>query len=121
MAEHYTVSKPDWVPEKADDKFACSVMGGIEGVTDTTVGNLNPAIKSGQLKPKHRLVLSEDDYVSGVSQGSRMTLARAITLIESNNPRHFAKAQRVLQRLLPLTGRLCASASRECRGPVRAP
>ena len=105
MAEHYTVSKPDWVPEKADDKFACSVMGGIEGVTDTTVGNLNPAIKSGQLKPKHRLVLSEDDYVSGVSQGSRMTLARAITLIESNNPRHFAKAQRVLQRLLPLTGK----------------
>ena len=105
MAEHYTVSKPDWVPEKADDKFACSVMGGIEGVTDTTVGNLNPAIKSGQLKPKHRLVLSEDDYVSGVSQGSRMTLARAITLIESNNSRHFAKAQRVLQRLLPLTGK----------------
>ena len=105
MAEHYTVSKPDWVPEKADDKFACKVMGGIEGVTDTTVGNLNPAIKSGQLKPKHRLVLSEDDYVSGVSQGSRMTLARAITLIESNNSRHFAKAQRVLQRLLPLTGK----------------
>ena len=105
MAEHYTVSKPDWVPEKADDKFACRVMGGIEGVKDTTVGNLNPAIKSGQLKPKHRLVLSEDDYVSGVSQGSRMTLARAITLIESNNSRHFAKAQRVLQRLLPLTGK----------------
>ena len=105
MAEHYTVSKPDWVPDKADDKFACKVMGGIEGVTDTTVGNLNPAIKSGQLKPKHRLVLSEDDYVSGVSQGSRMTLARAITLIESNNSRHFAKAQRVLQRLLPLTGK----------------
>ena len=109
MAEHYTVSKPDWVPDKADDKFACKVMGGIEGVTDTTVGNLNPAIKSGQLKPKHRLVLSEDDYVSGVSQGSRMTLARAITLIESNNSRHFAKAQRVLQRLLPLTGKALRS------------
>lgn len=105
MAENYTVSKPSWVPEEANPKFACSVMSGIEGVKDTTVGNLNPAIRSGKLKPKHRLVLSEDDYVSGVSQGSRMTLARAITLIESNNPRHFAKAQRVLQRLLPLTGK----------------
>ena len=105
MAENYTVSKPDWVPEHANEQFACTVMGGIEGVKDTTVGNINPAISSGQLKPKHRLVLSEDEYVSGVSQGSRMTLARAITLIESNNPHHFAKAQRVLQRLLPLTGK----------------
>lgn len=105
MAENYTVSKPDWVPEHANEQFACTVMSGIEGVKDTTVGNINPAISSGQLKPKHRLVLSEDEYVSGVSQGSRMTLARAITLIESNNPHHFAKAQRVLQRLLPLTGK----------------
>ena len=34
-----------------------------------------------------------------------MTLSRAITLIESNSPKHFQKAQRVLQRLLPRTGK----------------
>ena len=105
MAQKYSVSKPSWVPEEKDEKFACSVMGGIEGIKDTTVGNINPAIQSGRLKPKRRMVLTEDEYVEGVANGDRMTLSRAITLIESNSPRHFKKAQRVLQRLLPRTGK----------------
>ncbi|MCR5175381.1 MAG: methylmalonyl Co-A mutase-associated GTPase MeaB [Anaerovibrio sp.] len=101
----YSTSKPSWVPEEPNEKFACSVMGGIEGIKDTTVGNINPNILNGKVKPKRRLVLSEDDYVNGVLRGDRMTLSRAITLIESNNSKHFAKAQRVLQRLLPHTGK----------------
>lgn len=105
MAEKYSVSRPSWVPEKKDDKFACSVMGGIEGIKDTTVGNLNPGLKTGAFRPKRRLTLTEDEYVEGVAKGDRMTLSRAITLIESNSPRHFKKAQRVLQRLLPRTGK----------------
>ena len=105
MEQKYTTSKPSWVPDEPNEKFACSVMSGIDGIKDTTVGNINPAIRSGQVKPKRRMVLSEDDYVEGVANGDRMTLSRAITLIESNSPRHFAKAQRVLQRLLPKTGR----------------
>lgn len=105
MEQKYTTSKPSWVPEEKNDKFACSVMSGIEGIKDTTVGNINPALASGKLKPKRKMILSEDDYVEGVARGDRMTLSRAITLIESNSPRHFAKAQRVLQRLLPRTGK----------------
>ena len=105
MEQKYTTSKPSWVPEEPNEKFACSVMSGIDGIKDTTVGNINPALQSGKLKPKRRMVLSEDDYVEGVAKGDRMTLSRAITLIESNSPRHFAKAQRVLQRLLPRTGK----------------
>ena len=104
MADGYEVSKPEWAPEQADSKFACGVMSGIEGVRDTTVGNLNPAIRDGRLKPRRAMFLSEDEYVAGVLEGSRMALSRAITLIESNSPRHFPKAQRVLQRLLPHTG-----------------
>jgi LAO/AO transport system kinase len=92
------------VPEADNDKFACSVMSGIDGVKDTTVGNLNPAIKSGRMKPKHRMFLSADEYIKGVAAGDRVILSRAITLIESNNPRHFKKAQEVLQVLLPKTG-----------------
>ena len=99
MEQKYTTSKPSWVPEEKNDKFACSVMSGIEGIKDTTVGNINPALVSGKLKPRRKMILSEDDYVEGVAKGDRMTLSRAITLIESNSPRHFAKAQRVLQRL----------------------
>ena len=101
----YTTSKPSWVPDEPNEKFACSVMGGIEGIKDTTVGNINPNLLNGKMKPKRRMVLSEDDYVNGVLKGDRMTLSRAITLIESNNSKHFAKAQRVLQRLLPHTGK----------------
>lgn len=102
---NYTTSKPSWVPEEPNEKFACSVMGGIEGIKDTTTGNINPLLASGKMKPKKRLVMTEDQYVEGVIKGDRMTLSRAITLIESNNSRHFAKAQRVLQRLLPYTGK----------------
>lgn len=105
MEQKYTTSRPSWVPEEPNEKFACSVMSGIDGIKDTTVGNINPAIQSGKMKPKRRMILSEDDYVEGVARGDRMTLSRAITLIESNSPRHFAKAQRVLQRLLPRTGK----------------
>ena len=94
MAE-YTTSKPSWVPEEPNEKFACSVMGGIEGIKDTTVGNINPMLTSGKMKPKRRLIMSEDEYVNGVLKGDRMVLSRAITLIESNSSKHFAKAQRV--------------------------
>lgn len=105
MDKKYTVSKPSWVPTENAEKFACGVMSGISGIKDTTVGNINPQLKTGAWKPKNRMVLSEDDYVNGVLSGDRMTLSRAITLIESNSPRHFKKAQRVLQRLLPYTGK----------------
>ena len=45
-----------------------------------------------------------DDYVEGVLRGDRMMLAKAITLIESNAPKHFALGQEILQRLLPPHG-----------------
>ncbi len=102
--EKYTVSRPSWVPEDGGSEFACGVMSGIEGIRDTTVGNINPRIKDGTMPLKRRMVLTEDDYVKGVLSGDRMTLSRAITLVESNSPRHFRLAQRVLQRLLPKTG-----------------
>ena len=104
MSEKYTTERPDWVPEDADAKFTTSVMGGIEGIKDMTVGNINPKLLNGQGMPHRKLVLSEDDYVEGVARGDRMTLSRAITLIESNSSKHFKRAQRVLQRLLPRTG-----------------
>lgn len=99
MAE-YTTTRPEWAVSGS-----AGVMSGIEGIKDTTVGNINPAYTSGEFRPKRRMILSEDEIVEGVSSGDRMILSRAITLIESNSPKHFAKAQRVLQRLLPRTGK----------------
>ena len=45
-----------------------------------------------------------DAYVKGVLDGSRATIARAITLVESTRADHRALAQQLLVRLLPQAG-----------------
>lgn len=52
-----------------------------------------------------RRTLSEDDFVQGIQQADRATLARAITLIESSRADDRKKANQLLDRLLPLTGK----------------
>jgi len=49
--------------------------------------------------------LDLSDYVEGVRRSDRAVLARAITLIESTKPEHAARAQDLLQALLPESGR----------------
>jgi LAO/AO transport system kinase len=51
-----------------------------------------------------RVTLNVADYFSGLRAGDRAMLARAITLIESDAPRHEEMAQALLQQLLPHTG-----------------
>ncbi len=46
---------------------------------------------------------SLDAYVEGVRSGDRAMLARAITLVESTKAEHQARAQQLLQALLPAT------------------
>ncbi len=48
--------------------------------------------------------LSVDEYVAGVVAGDPATLARAITLVESSNPRHRELAQQLVLELLPRSG-----------------
>lgn len=49
--------------------------------------------------------LSIDDYVAGILAGDITILSQAITLIESNNPEHYAKAQAIIERCLPHSGK----------------
>lgn len=49
--------------------------------------------------------LDIDAYAEGILSGSRATLARAITLIESTNPEHEKLGQKLLTRLLPRAGK----------------
>lgn len=86
--------KPDWTPENAGEEFAVKVVKGVES-------KMEPKMKS-ETKRKH---LSVDDYVNGVLKFDRNILARAITLIESNNPAHHDTAQEVLKKLLPYSGK----------------
>jgi len=48
--------------------------------------------------------LRKEDFVTGILQGNRSLLARAITLIESTAPKHQKLAQEILQELMPYTG-----------------
>ncbi|MGF1526171.1 MAG: methylmalonyl Co-A mutase-associated GTPase MeaB [Candidatus Competibacterales bacterium] len=55
-------------------------------------------------QPPRRPELTAQAYIQGVRACDRPVLARAITLVESNAPRHLELAQTVLQALLPATG-----------------
>ena len=63
----------------------------------------HPTIRSSQIARRRELTL--DEYVDGVLAGDRVTLGRAITLVESTLPVHEALAQELLLRLLPYTGK----------------
>lgn len=88
--------KPDWTPENAGDEFAVRVVKGIKNSSSEL------SKKENELKRKH---LTIDDYVNGVLRFDRNILARAITLIESNNSNHHDTAQEVLKKLLPHSGK----------------
>ncbi|UJR80579.1 methylmalonyl Co-A mutase-associated GTPase MeaB [Sandaracinus amylolyticus] len=49
--------------------------------------------------------LSIDELVDGVRSSDRAVLGRALTLVESNAARHRARAEALLTRLLPFSGR----------------
>ena len=109
---------PSWVHEDANENFACSVMGGI----DTKV-NANSEEKVYDPNAVRRVSLRRkptlDEIVKGVGEGNRVMLSKAITLIESNAPKDFDKAQRVLQGLLPKQARRCASELPVCPAQAR--
>lgn len=46
-----------------------------------------------------------DQMYKGIIHNDRSSLARAITLIESNAEQHFSQAQELLQRILPYSGK----------------
>lgn len=104
MPENDDDLRPSWVPKEDNPEFACSVMRGIDSTVNSVTENKyypKEALRKVPLRKK----LTVDEYVKGVESGNRMILAKAITLIESNAPRDFDKAQRVLQALLPRTGK----------------
>ena len=95
--------RPSWVPKEKNPEFACTVMRGIDSaVNSVTSAKYYP--KENLRRVPLRKKMSVEEYVEGVKKGDRMILAKAITLIDSNAPKDFDKAQRVLQALLPRTG-----------------
>ena len=100
MPTDYDIYKPEWIDEdkKKDTAFASFVMTGISESNDAL--RLSQQATVAAKPPK----MTVDDYVAGVLEGDRMKLSRAITMVESNAPKHFAMAQDIVQQLLPHTG-----------------
>ena len=88
-------SRPEWVPENSGSEFTTYVVPGVAEASSV----------SGDLKIPKRKKFTVEDYYNGIINQDVMVLSRAITLIESNYPAHIAKAQEVLQKILPHTGK----------------
>lgn len=75
-----------------------SALNVAQGVEDQPV--VNPYFVR-----RKRRVMTTDEYVAGILEGNITILAQAITLIESNNPTHYAQAQDIIERCLPHSGK----------------
>lgn len=69
-------------------------------------GIAQPPIVNPYMKRKlRRRQLTAAEYVDGILKGSITVLGQAVTLVESQNPDHYALAQEVIEKCLPHAGR----------------
>ena len=80
------------------DQHHDSALNVTKGVEDQPV--VNP-----HFVRKKRRQMTTDEYVAGILEGNITILAQAITLIESNNPSHYAQAQEIIEKCLPHSGK----------------
>ena len=88
--EHYEKEYLD-----AHHDSALNVTDGVES---------QPVVNPYFVRKKRRQMTTEE-YVAGILEGNITILAQAITLIESNNPTHYAQAQEIIEKCLPHSGR----------------
>ncbi len=80
------------------DKSALHVQKGIDQppqVSDSAVSKFKKISKT---------KLELEDYVAGIRASNRVTLGKAITLVESSLPEHLQLAQQVINDCLPYSG-----------------
>jgi len=84
-------------PENRSEYKGLTVNSGVEQPSI-----VNPYLNKTRFR---RHELSVDEMVEGILNGDVTTLSRAVTLVESVNPDHQAKAQEVIARCLPHSGK----------------
>ena len=91
--------KTEWTPEGGEGCFATRYVPGSKD-------SVHPASCAPPKKPvRKRPPLDPAAFARGVLAADRTLLGRAITLVESNAPRHLDAAQEMLKILLPHTGK----------------
>jgi len=83
-------------PENSLEYKGLTVNSGVEQKSI-----VNPYLKRGRFR---HCVLSTQEIVEGIIKGNVTILSQAVTLVESVNPDHQAKAQEVIEKCLPYSG-----------------
>ncbi len=83
-------------PENSKEYKGLTVNSGVE-----QPAIINPYLKRSRFK---RRVFSIAEMVEGIVKGDVTILSQAVTLVESVNPEHQAKAQEVIEKCLPYSG-----------------
>ena len=83
-------------PENSSEFAGLQVNSGVQQPSI-----INPYLKRHRFQ---RRELSVADMVEGIRRGDVTILSQAVTLIESVNPDHQAKAQEVIEKCLPYSG-----------------
>ena len=80
------------------DTHRDTALNVAEGVADQPI--VNP-----YLARRRKRALTTEEYIDGILRGDITILSRAITLVESSNPDHYAQAQQIIEGCLPHAGR----------------
>ena len=83
-------------PENSEEYKGLQVNSGV-----SQQSIINPYLNRGRFR---RRELTAADMVEGIVKGDITILSQAVTLIESVNPDHQAKAQEVINKCLPYSG-----------------
>lgn len=75
-----------------------SALQEIDGIDNPEITNTSSISK---IQKKRKAQPSVEELVNGILKGNITTLSRAITLIESKNPKHLEKANQVIKQCLP--------------------
>jgi LAO/AO transport system kinase len=85
--------------EEKDFKSALSVQEGVEQPP-----SVNPHSVA-RFIGKQKKEISTAEYVEGILSGNRTLLSQAITLVESSLSTHYKKAQEIIEKCLPYSGK----------------
>ena len=83
-------------PENSSEYKGLQVNSGVEQQSI-----INPYLRRGRFR---RRELSVAEMVEGILRGNITVLSQAVTLVESVNPDHYARAQEVIDKCLPYSG-----------------
>ena len=77
----------------------------INSALNVSTGVVDVPIINPHFKRVKRRNISTDEYVKEILESNMTTLSQAITLVESQNPVHYAQAQEIIERCLPYSGK----------------